>query len=220
MTATARRSREGSPPELVPGESALLVIDMSRDFIAAGAPMECPDGRAVASRLRPLIEGCRAKGLRVVYVNHVHDPEGHDMGTLARRFPIIAEGRALRAGSPGVEIWDEIAPREGDIVVEKVRQSGFTYSRLEAILRGIGARTLIFGGVATGACVECTARDAVSRDFEAILLSDGTAASDLPDHGFGAVDRASLQRVTLTNFAQHFGAVHSVADVLHALARS
>lgn len=220
---TRTRTRLGGPPqplELVPDESALLIIDMTRDFIAPGAPMECPAGRQLASRLRPLIERCRETHLQVIYVNHVHEPSSHDMGTLARRFPAIGEGRALRAGSEGVAVWEEIAPGEDDIVVTKIRQSGFAYTSLEAVLREIGATTLIFSGVATGACVESTARDAVARDFDAILLSDGTAGSNLQDHGFGDFDSALLQRVILTNFAQHFGQVHSVGDVLAALAHA
>jgi ureidoacrylate peracid hydrolase len=139
------------------------------------------------------------------------------MGTLGRRFASIGEGRALRAGTPGVEIWHEIAPQPGDILVEKIRQSGFTYTSLEAVLRELGVRTVVVAGVSTGACVECTARDAVSRDFEVVFLSDGTASSDLPDLGWGAVDADTLQRVFLTNFAYHFGRVATVGQLVDAL---
>src|ERR1700730_14882535 len=142
--------------------SAILVVDMSRDFLAPGAPMESPEGREMARRLAPLLARCRAVGLPVIYVNHVHRPGARDMGTLARRFPSIGEGRALRAGTPGVEIWPEVAPQPGDLMVEKIRQSGFTYTPLEAVLRELGVRTVIVSGVSTSACVECTARDAVS----------------------------------------------------------
>jgi ureidoacrylate peracid hydrolase len=140
------------------------------------------------------------------------------MGTLARRFASIGEGRALRAGTPGVEIWHAIAPQPGDLVVEKIRQSGFTYTSLEAVLRDLGTRTVIVAGVSTGACVECTARDAVSRDFDVVFLSDGTATSDLPDLGWGAIDSDTIQRVFLTNFAYHFGRVATVDQLLAALA--
>ena len=60
------------------------------------------------------------------------------MGTLAQRFPAIGEGKVLRAGTPGVEMWEVVAPQDGDIVVEKIRQSGFHYTKLEAVLRELG----------------------------------------------------------------------------------
>jgi ureidoacrylate peracid hydrolase len=196
----------------------LLVIDMSRDFLAPGAPMECRPGRAAAARLVPLLERCRAVGLPIIYVNHVHWPGASDMGTLGERFPAIREGRVLRGGTPGVEIFETIAPQPGDLMVEKIRQSGFTYTRLEAVLRGLGTEYVIVAGVSTGACVECTARDAVSRDFRVIFLADGTATNALPDLGWGPVDVETLQRVLLTNFAYHFGTVATVEQVLAALA--
>ena len=138
-----------------------------------------------------------------------------NMGILAKRFPVIRQGQALRAGSDGVQIWPEIAPQPGDIVMEKIRQSGFMYTRLEATIKELEVEHLLVAGVATGACVECTARDAVARDYSVILLSDVTSASGLPDLGWGEVDSETLQRVFLTNFAYHFGKVAATNELLN-----
>lgn len=200
--------------DLKPREAALLVVDMSRDFLAPGAPMECVEGRQMAPRLARLLNRCREVGLPVIYVNHVHRVGARDMGTLAERFPNIASGAALRAGTSGVQIWDELTPQPGDLMVEKIRQSGFVYTSLEAVLRELGVRTVILSGVAVSACVECTARDAVAHDFNVIMLADGTATSSLPDLGWGAVDSPTLQRVFLTNFAYHFGRVAQIQQLL------
>jgi nicotinamidase-related amidase len=212
--------RSQSLDDIRAATTALLIVDMSRDFIAPGALMECEAGRNMVPRLIPLLERCRAIGLPVVYVNHVHRAGAHDMGTLGQRFPSISAGHVLRAGTPGVEIWDEIAPRPGDLVVEKIRQSGFTYTSLEAVLRDLQIRTVIVGGVATGACVDCTARDAVSRDFDVIFLSDGTATPAMPNLGWGSIDADTIQRVFLTNFAFHFGRVATIRAVIGALSAS
>jgi ureidoacrylate peracid hydrolase len=203
--------------DVKPGNSALLVIDMSRDFVAPGAPMECAPAREMAKRLAVLLERCRKVGLPVIHVNHVHHPGAKDMGTLAERFPSIRDGKALRAGTPGVEIWEEIAPQDGDMVIEKIRQSGFVYTSLEARLRELGVRNVIVSGVSVGACVECTARDAVARDFHVIMLSDGTETNPLPDLGWGEVDVEVIKRVFLTNFAYHFGRVASIDQLLQVL---
>ena len=206
--------KQTSLENVKPENSALLVIDMSRDFIAPGAPMETPSGREMADQLAVLLDRCREVGLPIIYVNHVFHPEARNMGTLAERFPNIGQGKAVRAGTRGVEMWEKIAPKEGDIVVEKIRQSGFVYTGLEATLRELGVRNVIVSGVSVGACVECTARDAVARDFHTIMLSDGTSATSLPDQGWGEVDFETLQRVFLSNFAHHFGEVASIVDLM------
>lgn len=205
--------------DVKPSNTAVLIIDMSCDFIAPGAPMESRDGREMTDRLASLLNTCRETGAKVIYVNHVHQAGAHDMGTLAERFPTIAQGRALRGGSKGVEIWPPLAPQEGDLVIDKIRQSGFMYTSLEAVLRELGIRNVVVAGVSVGACVECTARDAVARDFHVIMLSDGTAGSSLPDFGWGGLDSASVQKAFLSNFAYHFGRVASCQDLAEALRR-
>lgn len=217
-TPAGSDQRQVDLTDVSPANSAVLVIDMSRDFIAPGAPMECVEGRAMAKPLAALLARCREVGVPVIYVNHLHREGGRDKGTLAHRFPTIRDGRALRAGTRGVEIWHELTPQPGDLVVEKIRQSGFTYTSLEAVLRELGVRNVIVSGVSTGACVECTARDAVSRDFNVVFLSDGTASSGIRDLGWGPVDAATLQRVFLTNFAYHFGRVATIRQVTEAVA--
>ena len=93
-------------------------------------------------------------------LNHVHHPGAKDKGTLADRFPIIRDGKALCAGTDGISIWPDISPQNGDIVIEKIRQSGFMYTRLDATLKELKVINLLIAGVSTGACVESTARDA------------------------------------------------------------
>ena len=202
-------------PQISPQNTALLVIDMSIDFLAEGAPFETSEGRKMMPNLIKLIRRCREIDLPIIYINHVYHPGAKDMGILGKRFPVIRTGQALRAGSDGVQIWPEIAPQPGDLVMEKIRQSGFMYTRLEATIKELGVEHLLVAGVATGACVECTARDAVARDYSVILLSDVTAASGLPDLGWGEVDSETLQRVFLTNFAYHFGKVAATNELLN-----
>ena len=202
-------------PEFSSQNTALLVIDMSLDFLADGAPFETQEGRQMMPKLIKLIRRCREIELPIIYINHVHHPGAKDMGTLGKRFPTIRQGKALRAGSEGVQIWPEIAPQAGDIVMEKIRQSGFMYTRLEATLKELEVKNILVAGIATGACVECTARDAVARDYSVIVLSDVTSASGLPDLGWGEVDSDTLQRVFLTNFAYHFGKVASTNELLN-----
>ena len=77
---------------------------------------------------------------------------------------------------------------------------------------------MIIAGVTVGGCVESTARDAVSRDYHVIMLSDGTAGAGLLDLGWGEVDSQTLSRVFLSNFRYHFGQVISVGELITAIA--
>ena len=88
------------------------------------------------------------------------------------------------------------------------------YTRLDATLKELKVINLLIAGVSTGACVESTARDAVSRDYFVHILSDVTSASSLPDLGWGKIDSDTLQRVFLSNFAYHFGQVSSTQNLI------
>ena len=200
--------------ELSPDNTALIVIDMSLDFLQIGAPFETEEGRNMIPNLIRFIRHCHEVKLPIIYLNHVHHPGVNDMGSLADRFSVIRDGKAVRAGTEGVSIWPEIAPQAGDIVIEKIRQSGFMYTRLYPTLKELKVVNLLIAGVSTGACVESTARDAVSRDYSVYMLSDVTAASGIPDLGWGEVDSDTLQRVFLTNFARHFGKVASTRELI------
>ena len=201
-------------PPLSPANTALLIIDMSLDFLQAGAPFETVEGRAMLPNLLRFTRHCREIALPIIYLNHVHHPGANDKGTLADRFPVIRDGKAVRAGTEGVTIWPELAPQPDDVVIEKIRQSGFMYTRLDATLRELNTVNLLLAGVSTGACVESTARDAVSRDYFVYMLSDATATSGIPDQGWGELSSDTLQRVFLTNFAYHFGKVTATEELM------
>ena len=113
-----------------------------------------------------------------------------------------------------MEIYEGLKPQPGDLVVAKPRYSAFYGTDLEAILRSKGIDTLIISGTVTNVCCESTTRDAFSRDYKVIFLSDGNAAGDLPDLGFGPVSAEEIQRVVLTVLAMCFAQVSSIDQVL------
>ncbi len=200
-----------------PERTAFLVIDMTNDFLAPGFPMESPEGRELIPRLNALAEACRARGIPVIYTSHAHDPEGSDMGRMADVFRNVREGRMLRAGTAGAELYPEIARQPSDWLLIKTRYSAFQNTSLDATLRGKGIDTVIIGGVATNVCCESTAREAFFRDYKVVFLSDGTATFDLPDRGWGVIPKEEVQRCTLTALAWGFARVASVGDVLAEL---
>jgi len=99
-------------------------------------------------------------------------------------------------------------------MVAKPRYSAFHGTDLEAILRSKDVDTLIIGGTLTNVCCDSTTRDAFSRDYKVIFLSDGTATRDLPDLGFGPVTAEEIQKVVLSVLAMSFAQVSSIEEVI------
>jgi nicotinamidase-related amidase len=175
--------------------------------VQEGAPIEIPRARAMVPRLNRLLAVCRAHQIPVMYIHHVIRGGDIDAGRLADHHEAIRNNHAILAGTPNVEIYEGLTPQPGDLVVAKPRYSAFYGTDLEAILRSQGIDTLIIGGTVTNVCCESTTRDAFSRDDKEIFLSDGTAAGDLPDLGFGPVSAEEIQRVVLQTASQFCGSV-------------
>jgi biuret amidohydrolase len=192
----------------------MIVVDMQNDFVQEGAPIEIPRARAMVPRLNRLLNVCRAHPIPVIYIHHVIRGGDIDAGRLADHHEAIRNNHAIIAGTPNVEIYDELKPQPGDLVVAKPRYSAFYGTDREAILRSKGIDTLIISGTVTNVCCESTTRDAFSRDYKVIFLSDGNAAGDLPDMDFGPVSAEEIQKVVLTVLAMSFAQVSSIDQVL------
>ena len=170
-----------------PAVTALVVIDMQRDFVEAGGFGESlgNDVRRV-TRIVPtvkrLIEGFRTARLPVVHTMECHRPDlsdcppakrnrGNPMLRIGDHGPM---GRVLIAGEPGTAILEELAPLPGEIVIEKPGKGAFYATNFGAELERLGARHLVFAGVTTEVCVQTTMREANDRGYECLLAEDAT----------------------------------------------
>jgi ureidoacrylate peracid hydrolase len=206
--------------EIDPARTAMIVVDMQNDFVAAGAPMETPAARAIVPRLVEALKICRDAGTRVIYTAHVHRRDGSDMGLFDDMHPPIANRDALVDGTPGVDIYPELAPLPGEHVIKKHRYSGFFGTDLDIVLREWNIDTVIISGTTTENCCLATARDAMFRNYRVVFLSDATATYDYPDRGFGPMPNAEVHHATLVILAASTAHVMSVADLSTRLASS
>lgn len=168
-----------------PGATALLIIDMQRDFLEPGGFGEML-GNDV-SLLRTTIEPCtrilqaaRDAGLPVIHTREGHRPDLTDAppSKLARGGLDVGigdpgpMGRILVRGEPGHDIIPELAPADDEPVIDKPGKGAFYETDLDLILKNRGISTLIVCGVTTEVCVHTTVRQANDRGYECVVLSD------------------------------------------------
>ena len=173
--------------------TALVIIDMQRDFLEPGG-FGAALGNDV-SRLRPAIAPCRAvldavraRGLLVIHTREGHRPDLSDAPRLKveRGDPALRigapgpMGRILVRGEPGHGIIAELSPVTGEPVIDKPGKGAFYQTDLDLMLRNRGIETLLVGGVTTEVCVNTTVREANDRGFRCIVLAD-CCASYFPD---------------------------------------
>lgn len=196
---------------LAPSHSALVIVDMQKDFCTPGfgaerAGRDLSMARGVIPHIGDLLEGARRAGAAVVHVGFSTLPRhGSDSGSwLAqrRRSTVSAEDLCL-TGSQGAQFVEELAPEEDELVVHKRRYSAFTGTDLDLLLRARNVRSLVVTGVSTNVCVETTARAAFELGYYVCVPPDAT----------GSWDR-TLHETTLQNIRHRFGLTPTVGQIL------
>jgi biuret amidohydrolase len=170
-----------------PARIALIVIDMQRDFILPGgfgASLGNDVSRlsAIVPAVKRLLDCFRRSGQTVIHTMECHRPDLSDCPPvkLRRGKPGLrigdrgTMGRLLIAGEPGAAILPELAPRPGEIVIEKPGKGAFYATDLEARLRELNIEQLVLAGVTTEVCVQTTMREANDRGFDCLLAEDAT----------------------------------------------
>jgi nicotinamidase-related amidase len=168
-----------------PRHTALLLIDMQRDFVEPGGFGETLGNdvsllRQVIPPLQEVLAAARAAGLMVVHTREGHLPDLSDCppAKLNRGAPALRigdagpKGRILIRGEYGHDIIDELTPADGELVVDKPGKGSFHATGLDDVLREKGVRSLIVTGVTTEVCVHTTVREANDRGYECLVLSD------------------------------------------------
>jgi nicotinamidase-related amidase len=168
-----------------PAHSALMVIDMQRDFVEPGGFGETLGNdvsqlRAVIPPLQAALAATRDAGITVIHTREGHRPDLSDCppAKLTRGEPSLRigdpgpKGRVLIRGEYGHDIIDELAPAEGELVIDKPGKGSFYATGLDDTLRSRGITSLIVTGVTTEVCVHTTVREANDRGYECLVLAD------------------------------------------------
>ena len=202
---------------------ALVVIDMQRDFAEEGgfgASLGNDVSRVtrIVPDVKRLIEGFRAAGLPVIHTMECHRPDLSDLPPAKRNrgAPTLRigddgpMGRILIAGEPGTAILPELAPVDGEIVIEKPGKGAFYATPLGDSLKEKGIAPLVFAGVTTEVCVQTTMREANDRGYECLLVEEATE-SYFPEFKAAAIAMIRAQGAIV-------GWTAKLDDVLEAIA--
>jgi biuret amidohydrolase len=170
---------------LHPRQTALVIIDMQRDFLEPGGFGEMLGNdvsqlRRTIEPNRRLLESWRANGLLAIHTREGHRPDLSDLPHAkkirGRSVTCIGDtgpmGRILVRGEPGHDIIAELYPQAGEPVIDKPGKGAFYATDLHAILQHRGIKQLVVTGVTTEVCVNTTVREANDRGYECLVLED------------------------------------------------
>ncbi|MGW0637523.1 cysteine hydrolase family protein [Nocardia salmonicida] len=211
-----------TPLSFDPATTALVIIDMQRDFLLPGGFGESLGNdvallRTVIEPLAELLASARAAGITVIHTREGHLPDLSDCppaklrrGNPSQRIGDPGRfGRILIRGEYGHDIIDELAPLDSETVIDKPGKGAFYATELAAVLQQNSITTLLVAGVTTEVCVHTTVREANDRGYECLVVAD-CVGSYFPE----------FQRVGLAMIAAQgaiFGWVADSADVIAAL---
>ena len=175
--------------ELDLARSALVIIDMQRDFIEPGGfgaslGNDVTRLQAIVPAAQALLHAWRRRTGLVVHTREAHRPDLADCppAKRLRGNPSLRigdpgpMGRVLVAGEPGNQIVPALAPQAGEWVIDKPGKGAFYATGLHERLQAQGVGQLVFMGVTTEVCVQTSMREANDRGYECLLVEDATAS--------------------------------------------
>lgn len=180
---------EPAPVDLDLSRTALLIIDMQRDFMEPGGFGETlgNDVSRLGSAVQPIasvLSAARATGMLVIHTREGHLPDLSDAppAKIERGAPSLRigdpgpMGRILIRGEAGHDIISELYPLDSEIVIDKPGKGAFYATELGDVLQKYGVENLLVCGVTTEVCVNTTVREANDRGYRCVVISDGCAS--------------------------------------------
>ena len=188
-TTTEKVSTMTDKLELDPATTAVVLIEYQNDFTTEGGVLHeavapVMESNGLLANTTALVDAARAAGVTVMhapitFAEGYNEITSHPYGILKG----VVDGKAFVKGSWGAAIVDELAPKDGDIVIEGKRGlDTFASTNLDFILRSKGIRTILLGGFLTNCCVESTMRTGYENGYRVITLTDCVAGTSVAEH--------------------------------------
>ena len=175
-----------TPPRL--GDSCLVLIDIQNEYLAG--PLALPDASPAIARATALLGRARDSGAVIIHIAHKGAP-GSLFDRAAERGAIVAP----------------LAPRPGEIVIEKQLPNACACTELNTQLAATGRKELVLAGFMTHMCVSSTARAALDLGFRTTIDADSCATRDLPDGSGGTIAAKLIHDVALAELSDRFAII-------------
>ncbi|MFD2705664.1 isochorismatase family cysteine hydrolase [Salibacterium lacus] len=157
-------------------QTALVLIDLQKESNFGLIQMD-----DVIANTQTLIDACRRENIPIIYTRQINRS---DQAGLSKDEPLKEDDTPYYYAShtENIEIFDEIAPENSDIVIDKYRWSAFYETSLDLMLKSLGVEDLIIGGVVTDGCLMTSVFDAYFRDYHVHLVKDICTSSNEGSH--------------------------------------
>ena len=180
-------------------KTALLIIDVQEAF--KDPRWGNRNNHDAEENMGRLLDAWRGAGLPVIHVRHMSKEPNS----------------TLRPGTPGNEFQPRVAPKDGEIVVEKDVNSAFIGTRLRELLDERGIRSLITTGLTTNHCVSTTARMAGNFGYDTVVVGDACATFDVTTPDGKTIPAEVMHEVGLAELRGEFAAIETTDSVLEAM---
>lgn len=181
------------PPRL--DDIVVVLIDMQMEYVNGLLPL--PDARAALDEAARLVRIARGAHRPVIHIQHKGQAGG-----------------LFDPAGPGFALAEPVAPVGGETVLNKALPNSFTGTDLDAALKSLAARQVVFAGFMTHMCVSSTVRCALDLGYSAALLSSACATRDLPDGQGGVIPAAQLHRAEVAALADRFAIVVPKSELI------
>jgi nicotinamidase-related amidase len=174
-----------APTPATMADGVLLIVDAQREYTDGLLPLT--GVQAAVDALAVLLDKARSAKAPVIHVRHK------------------GPGKAFNPSSTGYEIVKQLAPRDGETVVDKGLPNAFAGTELARHLAGTSRKNLIVGGFMTHMCISATVRSATDHGFMCTVAADTVATRDLPDATNGAtISAEAVNKITLAALSDRF----------------
>lgn len=182
------------------GKTALVIVDMVKDFTTPDGLVYYPQNREVLPRIARVLKKCREHGKLVVFLQHCNRAGKPDEKAAAMR-PNCVEGTS------GIEIDDMLeVDQRRDYVIRKRRYSGFFGTDLDLVLRENGIKNVVVVGTKTNCCIRATVTDAFYLNYNPIVIRECVATNS-----------ETVNQVHLEDIDKYLGRVVGIEEFLAML---
>ncbi|KAF2171822.1 hypothetical protein M409DRAFT_63384 [Zasmidium cellare ATCC 36951] len=191
MGAQSFREMIGATPSTAsPSDSTLVIIDAQNEY--AEGKLKVTNAPETRKAIAGLLNKYRDAGGKIVHVKHTV-PEGA---------PVFTPNTKL------AEEFDELTPKDGEKVIEKIHPSSFADTTLHDYLRGVGGLKIVLTGYMAHVCVSTTARDGARLGYDVIIAEDAVGDRDIP-----GASGAEVTKMVMHELGDAFATIVQSSDI-------